>query len=83
MKAFGYKQPLPILNTESLLDIEIPRPTPGPRDLLVRIHAVSVNPAGAKLRASSAPAAGEEYRILGFDAAGVVDGVGSEVGGNG
>jgi NADPH:quinone reductase len=79
VKAVGYKQPLPISNPESLLDIDIPERAPGPRDLLVRIEAVSVNPADTKLRASSGPVAGEEYRILGFDAAGVVDSVGPEV----
>jgi NADPH:quinone reductase-like Zn-dependent oxidoreductase len=50
----------------------------GGRDLLVRVHAVSVNPVDTKLRRAAAPAAGET-RILGYDAAGVVEAVGPDV----
>lgn len=42
------------------------------------MRAVSVNPVDVKVRASASPAAGQP-RILGFDAAGVVEHVGSEV----
>ncbi len=78
MKAVGYKQPLPITNPDSLLDIEIPEPVPAARDLLVEIRAVSINPVDAKVRARSAPEPGE-YKILGFDGAGVVKAIGPEV----
>lgn len=78
MKAVGYKKPLPITNPDSLLDIEIPVPKPSGRDLLVKIGAVSVNPADAKLRTGAGPLLGDEYRILGFDAAGVVAETGAE-----
>jgi zinc-binding alcohol dehydrogenase family protein len=44
----------------------------------VAVKAVSVNPADVKSRASAAPLEGEA-RVLGFDAAGVVDSVGSGV----
>ena len=47
-------------------------------DLRVAVKAVSVNPADVKSRASAAPLEGEA-RVLGFDAAGVVDSVGSGV----
>jgi len=77
MKAVGYKVPSPISEAEALLDLDVPEPTPGPRDLRVRVKAVSVNPADVKLRASAKPVEGP--RILGFDAAGVVDAVGSDV----
>ncbi|MFT7724316.1 MAG: zinc-binding alcohol dehydrogenase family protein [Roseateles sp.] len=78
MKAVGYRQPLPIEHPESLQDIELPVPRPGPRDLLVRVRAVSVNPVDTKVRSSSPPAAGP-FKVLGWDAVGTVEAVGSAV----
>ena len=78
MKAVGYVMPLPIDNERALIDFELPEPLPGPRDLQVAVHAVSVNPVDVKVRAGVAPPAGEA-RILGFDAAGVVTAIGPEV----
>src|ERR1700722_10936126 len=78
MKAIGYKQPLPISDPNSLLDIEIEIPTPTGRDLLVEVKAVSVNPADVKLRTTSKPEDGR-YKILGWDASGVVKAIGTEV----
>ncbi len=59
---------------DSLADIELPKPTPTGRDLLVQVEAVSVNPVDTKQRkqGTSAP------RVLGWDAAGTVVGVGRE-----
>ncbi|QIG43964.1 zinc-binding alcohol dehydrogenase family protein [Nocardioides anomalus] len=55
-------------------EIEHEVPDPGPHDLLVEVRAVSVNPVDTKVRAGlDAP------RVLGFDAAGVVRAVGSDV----
>ncbi len=51
---------------------------PGPRDLLVGVRAVSVNPVDTKQRRAVVPPAGEA-RVLGFDAAGVVESVGAQV----
>lgn len=78
MKAVAYQKSLPITDAAALQDVDLPMPVPGPRDLLVEVHAVSVNPVDAKLRKSAAPAAGE-YKVLGYDAAGVVKAVGSAV----
>jgi hypothetical protein len=44
MKAVGYLDPLPVTDPKALTDIELPAPKPGPRDLLVEVRAVSVNP---------------------------------------
>ncbi len=77
MKAVGYYAPGPIDRPDALVDIELPAPTPGPRDLLVRIEAVSVNPIDTKVRASASPAQGQA-RVLGWDAAGVVEAVGDQ-----
>lgn len=59
----------------ALVEIDLPLPEPGPHDLRVRVQAVSVNPVDTKLRASLT----EGTRVLGFDAAGIVDAVGREV----
>jgi len=78
MKAIGFTQPLPISEPNSLTEFDLPTPTPGPRDLLVAVQAVSVNPVDVKVRASATSPEGEP-RILGFDAAGVVEAAGSDV----
>lgn len=78
MKAVGFRAPHPIDHPESLVDLDVPDPTPGPRDLLVRVSAVSVNPVDYKIRASATPPA-DQPRILGWDAAGVVEAVGGAV----
>ena len=77
MRAVGYRKNLPITDPSSLLDLELPVPTPGEHDLLVRVEAVSVNPVDVKVRAGSDP--GGEPKILGYDAAGVVVAVGGAV----
>ncbi len=77
MKAVGYQESLPIENPSSLLDIELPAPVATGRDLLVEVRAISVNPVDAKVRMRAKPNPGE-YKILGYDAAGIVKAVGSE-----
>ncbi len=78
MKAIGYYTNLPIDQADALVDLDLPEPEPGPHDLLVDVHAVSVNPVDTKLRRNAAPADGQP-RVLGFDAAGRVRAVGAEV----
>ncbi len=77
MRAVGAFDGLPIEDPDSLVDVEVPVPTLRPRDVLVRVHAVSVNPVDVKVRASLSRL--QTPRILGFDAAGVVEAVGPEV----
>ena len=78
MKAIGYQQSLPVDDANSLIDIELPDPTPGPRDLLFEVRAISVNPVDTKIRMRVQPEAGQ-HQVLGWDVAGVVRAVGSEV----
>ena len=78
MKAVAYRQALPITAADALLDLTLPEPVAGGRELLVRVHAVSVNPVDTKVRRNAAPPDGE-VRVLGFDAAGVVEAVGEAV----
>ncbi|MEU1082573.1 zinc-binding alcohol dehydrogenase family protein [Streptomyces sp. NPDC005908] len=77
MEAVGAYRGLPIDDPESLQDVVVPTPQLRPRDVLVRVEAVSVNPADVGLRGSMQRS--KEPRILGFDAAGVVVATGTEV----
>ncbi|KVL69812.1 zinc-binding alcohol dehydrogenase family protein [Burkholderia ubonensis] len=77
MKAIVYTQHgLPADNPESLYEMEIPKPEPGPRDLLVKIRAIAVNPVDTKVR-KGAPT--DTPRVLGWDAVGTVEAVGRDV----
>lgn len=78
MKAVALVRYLPIDDPQSLLDMELPTPGYGADDLLVRVQAVSVNPVDTKLRAPK-PQVETTPRVLGFDAAGVVESVGAHV----
>jgi zinc-binding alcohol dehydrogenase family protein len=79
MKAVGYQKPQPIANAESLLDITLPEPVATGHDLLVEVKAISVNPVDTKVRNSGAPAEGQQYKVLGWDASGIVKAVGPDV----
>jgi zinc-binding alcohol dehydrogenase family protein len=78
MKAVAYYHSLPISDPLSLQDIELDAPVAGPRDLLVEVKAISVNPVDTKVRANAQPEGGAA-KVLGWDVAGVVKSVGSEV----
>jgi zinc-binding alcohol dehydrogenase family protein len=78
MKAIAYRASHPIDHAESLIDVELPEPKATGRDLLVQVKAVSVNPVDTKIRKNVAPAEGE-LKVIGWDAAGVVQAVGPEV----
>ena len=75
MRAVGYTK---TGGPEVLTDVTIEEPTPGPRDLLVEVHAVSVNPVDTKIRVRESPPPGGA-RVLGWDAVGIVRTVGSQV----
>jgi zinc-binding alcohol dehydrogenase family protein len=78
MKATGYAENLPLSDAKSLEDIDLPRPIAAGHDLLVKVHAISVNPADYKVRQGMAPEAGE-YKVIGWDATGEVVATGEEV----
>lgn len=78
MRAVGFREALPVTDVECLVDIEVDEPTPGAHDLLVEVQAISVNPVDTKVRSRGGPADGS-WRILGWDAAGVVREVGDGV----
>ncbi|WP_287811928.1 zinc-binding alcohol dehydrogenase family protein [Pseudomonas sp.] len=78
MKAIAYYQCLPITDASALQDVDLPAPQPGPRDLLVEVKAISVNPVDTKVRQNAAPENGAA-KVLGWDVAGVVQAVGAQV----
>lgn len=77
MKAIGLYKYLPIEHEESLLDLDIEKPIPKKRELLVKIHAISVNPIDTKVRAPKEHVE-EIPKILGWDAVGVVEETGED-----
>ena len=78
MKAVGYQKSLPIEDAQALFDFDAEKPEPWGRDLRVAVKAVSANPVDYKVRRRTAPPPGEA-KILGYDAAGIVDAVGPDV----
>ena len=78
MKAIALYKYLPIDHEESFVNVLVPMPVPAGRDLLVRVKAVSVNPVDTKVRAPKDKVEAEP-KILGWDAAGIVEAIGSDV----
>ncbi|QWI73064.1 zinc-binding alcohol dehydrogenase family protein (plasmid) [Bacillus mycoides] len=77
MKAVGLYKYLPIHNSESLIDLEVEKPEPKGKDLLVKVKAISVNPIDTKVRRSK-DKMNSSPTILGWDVAGVVEAVGED-----
>ncbi|PHR25466.1 MAG: alcohol dehydrogenase [Hoeflea sp.] len=78
MKAVALTHYLPVTDPNAFLDVDLPRPTPSGRDILVAVKAVSVNPVDTKVRAPKDQVE-ESPRVLGWDASGVVEAVGPDV----
>ncbi|KAG9407100.1 hypothetical protein AC1031_001742 [Aphanomyces cochlioides] len=83
MRAVGFNEHLPIEDPSSLLDLTVAVPSMSGHDIVVQVTAVSVNPLDAKLRSTrgfiQAVATQNIRKILGYDAAGVVVAVGSDI----
>ncbi len=77
MKAVGYRKSGAVDAAAALEDIELPKPVPTGRDILVTVRAVSVNPVDTKIRRGVEPP-GDAPKVLGWDAAGVVDATGPD-----
>lgn len=78
MKAVGFTHYLPVEDTNAFLDLEIDKPAPKGHDILVAVKAVAINPVDTKVRAPKDKVE-DQARIIGYDASGVVEAVGSEV----
>ena len=81
MKAVALKQYLPIDDPNSFLDIDLPKPTPSGRDILIAVQAIAVNPVDTKVRSGRGKEGVIEDppRVIGWDASGRVEAVGDEV----
>jgi NADPH2:quinone reductase len=77
MKAVALTHYLPLDHPEALIDTELPLPSAQGRDLLVAVHAASVNPLDLRIRRPKDKVEASP-RVLGYDAAGIVVAVGSE-----
>ena len=78
MKAIGFTQHLDINDPESLFEFEKPVHSPKGHDLLVKVNAVSVNPVDIGVRRSGRGKL-MTPKIIGWDACGVVEKVGTHV----
>ena len=77
MKAIGYQKAGPIEQENLLQDIELPTPHLRPRDVLVAVKGISLNPVDAKIRSNISP--DEGYKVIGYDACGTIIAIGSDV----
>jgi len=78
MKAIALTHYLPIDDPDSLFDTELDSPVATGHDLLINVTAVSVNPVDCKVRAPKEQIE-TEPKILGWDACGIVSGIGDSV----
>lgn len=78
MKAVGFTHYLPVEDTNAFLDLEIDKPAPKGHDILVAVKAVAINPVDTKVRAPKDKVE-DQARIIGYDASGVVEAIGSKV----
>lgn len=58
---------------------EVPDPAPGPHQVVVRVHAAGVNPADTYVRAGTYARRPDLPFIPGYDAAGTIEAIGSDV----
>jgi NADPH2:quinone reductase len=81
MKAVVFEQYLPIDAPDSFLDMDLPKPEPTGRDILVAVKAVAINPVDTKVRSGRGKSGPVENppRVIGWDASGQVEAVGDEV----
>ena len=77
MKVVAISEYLDVSDHGCFKDASLPAPTPGAKDLLVRVRAVSINPVDTKVRKPKDKKE-DPPRVLGWDAAGVVEAVGPE-----
>jgi NADPH:quinone reductase-like Zn-dependent oxidoreductase len=58
---------------------ELPKPQPGANQVLVNVHATSINPVDFKIRQAGSWAGVKPPAIIGYDVSGVIEAVGEEV----
>ncbi len=78
MKVIRFRSQLNCDGGSPFIEVEAPTPVAGPHDLLVRVEAVSVNPVDTKVR-SGLVRVPDTVDVLGWDAAGTVVAIGTDV----
>jgi len=78
MLAIGATQSLPVDHPDFLVAFESPVPEPIGHEILVSVRAIAVNPVDTKIRKSLGDGPHHPPRVLGWDAAGVVEAVGPD-----
>ncbi len=78
MKAIGVYQAHSPESPDCFVEFDLAKPQPAPKELLIKVKAVSVNPVDYKVRRSIQEKL-DQPRILGWDAAGIVEQIGSDV----
>ena len=78
MKAVAFTHYLPVENPKAFLDVDLEKPNPAGHDILVAIKAIAVNPVDTKVRAPKDDVE-QTPRVIGFDASGIVEAVGTDV----
>jgi zinc-binding alcohol dehydrogenase family protein len=77
MKAIAIDQFKPATESDCFTEVTLDLPLMNSKDLLVKVKAVSMNPVDYKVRRSVKPES--VAKVLGWDAAGIVEQVGTEV----
>ena len=77
MKAIGLYKAAPVETDGLFREIDMETPKAEGRDILVRVKGIAVNPVDFKVRRGKADDG--NFKILGWDAAGVVEAVGEDV----
>lgn len=78
MRAFGFTGPFSPEKQNYVEQLDVATPAPDGHDILVEVKAVGINPVDTKVRERAA-ATNDSPVILGYDAAGIVKGVGDKV----
>ena len=65
--------------TDVFKEMEMPKPEPKGKELLVKVYATSVNPVDYKIRKGLLPTGIKPPQILGFDVSGVIEAIGERV----
>jgi NADPH2:quinone reductase len=81
MRAIGATRHLAVDHPEFLIEFDAAIPEPCGHDVLVRVRAIAVNPVDTKIRRALGEGPHDPPRILGWDAAGVVQSVGPDAAG--
>ncbi|WP_426365789.1 zinc-binding alcohol dehydrogenase family protein [Mammaliicoccus lentus] len=75
MKAIGFKNGFDLNEENGFEELDLPTPKAEGKDILVNVKAASINPVDTKLRTANY----DDYKVLGYDAVGVVEAVGNDV----